>query len=121
MKVYDELNLLDPKVVVPYATFAFDRLTPAREIRAFVDEMERAGFADRLALLRPLDALEPADLTSPGAARRRRFLRRWLSATAMLVRVDRRLQRFLAYRFLKRLRRVVRPPEDAPMVDWGTT
>lgn len=112
------VRLLDAAVVAPYATFTFDRW-PALELAEFAQLMGQAGLGDRLALLRPLDPLEPNDLIADGSAfRRRRFLRRYMQVTAALMRADRRLARHLAYRAVKRMRRIRLPSEDTPLVRW---
>jgi L-ascorbate metabolism protein UlaG (beta-lactamase superfamily) len=113
------VKLLDPKVVVPYATFTFDRFTPAPEVSEFADRMKEAGLEARLAALRPLDGLEAADLDGgAGALRRRRSLRRWMRFTTALSRADRRLARHRAYRLLTHLRPGTRPPGDLPITRW---
>jgi L-ascorbate metabolism protein UlaG (beta-lactamase superfamily) len=113
------VRLLDPKVVVPYATFTFERTTPALEVGEFAEQMRQAGMTDRLVPLRPLDALEPDDLAGgASASRRRRFLQRYMRVTIGLARADQRLASNLAYRALRRLRRGALPPETSPLVRW---
>ena len=117
----DWVRLLDPKLVVPYATFAFERTMADPEIWKFATQMQSAGLGDRLMLLRPLDAVEPADLTGRWSALwRRRGLQAWIQVAAALTRVDRRFGRKFPYRLLKRWRRVSRPPEHIPL-GWVNT
>jgi hypothetical protein len=46
---------LGARKIVPYATFTFKK--PSVPVRKFADEIARAGLADRLVALRPLDAM----------------------------------------------------------------
>jgi L-ascorbate metabolism protein UlaG (beta-lactamase superfamily) len=111
----DWVRTLDPKLVAPYATFAFERNMADPEIWGFATAMEQAGMADRLMLLRPLDAVEPDDLRDrPSAIRRRKFLRRWAWLAAARTRVDRSYGRRFPYRLVKRFWNVSRPPEEIP-------
>jgi L-ascorbate metabolism protein UlaG (beta-lactamase superfamily) len=109
------VRTLDPKLVAPYATFAFERTMAEPEIWKFNTAMEQAGMSDRVMLLRPLDAVEPDDLTDrPSALRRRNFLRRWAWLAATRTRADRTYGRRFPYRLVKRFWHVSRPPEELP-------
>jgi L-ascorbate metabolism protein UlaG (beta-lactamase superfamily) len=112
----DWARTLGATLVVPYATFAFERTMADPEVWRFAAAMDHAGLGDRVLLLRPIDAIEPSDLAGgPSALRRRRFLRRWIWAAARLTQADRRYSRRFPYRILKRLWHVSRPPEPVPL------
>lgn len=98
------VRTLDTPWVVPYATFTFDRPSPAPQAGEFADELANAGMLHRLIALRPLDSLELVDLNGGMRANlRRAFLRRWLRATSAGARLHERIQHNLAYRALRRL------------------
>ena len=106
------VRLLDARWIVPYATFTFNKTTAAPQVREFADKMEKAGFADRLVALRPLDSIEPKDLSGDvRSALRRRFLVRWLRTSAALKRADQRLRQFFVYRGFRRLLKRRSPAE----------
>jgi hypothetical protein len=99
-------RLLDARWIVPYATFTFKTTTPSLPVCEFATQMAKAGFADRLVVLRPLDSLEPDDLCGGWrSALRRKFLGGWLRATAAINRTDQRLGKSLVYRGVRRLLR----------------
>ena len=100
------VRLLDARWIVPYATFTFKKTTASMTVCEFADEMARAGFANRLVALRPLDSLEPMDLRGGfGPEWRRKFLELWLRTVAALSHADQRLRTFLVYRGVRRLLR----------------
>lgn len=95
--------VLGARRVVPAAEFAFSRWVPRRNTLRFGAELEAAGLGDRFHPMRPLDALEPADLRS----RRRDAWRRWRNRLGLRVGeaadgLDGRLQRRRWYRLLRR-------------------
>jgi L-ascorbate metabolism protein UlaG (beta-lactamase superfamily) len=117
----DWVRLLGVKVVVPYATFAFERTMADPELWQFDGEMGRAGLTDRLLLLRPLDAVEPTDLAGRWpAVLRRRLLRRWMWMAASFSGLKRRYGRRFPYRLLPGFRGVRRPPDNVP-AGWVNT
>jgi hypothetical protein len=100
----ERARLLDARWIVPYATFTFKKTTPSVPVREFADEMAKAGFADRLVALRPLDSLELEDLG--GGWRfllRRSFLGLWLRTMAAMSQANQWLGHFLVYRGVLRL------------------
>jgi L-ascorbate metabolism protein UlaG (beta-lactamase superfamily) len=105
------VRLLDAKFVIPYATFTFRKNEPAIQAAEFGDAMRKAGMADRVIALRPLDMLSADDLSGgSSAASRRAFLFRWQKTMAHAARIDRRMQKKLPYRMLKRLLGRNKPP-----------
>ena len=63
---------LQPKVVVPYATFTLQRWATPESVVAFGRALDARGLGDRLHPLRPLDSLDASDLEGPEARLRRR-------------------------------------------------
>jgi hypothetical protein len=98
--------------VSPYATFVFKATSPSPEVPVFHASLSRLGLEGTLFPLRPLDALEPADLAGgAGADLRRTMLLNWYRVGVGAHRLDRRLRKNLAYRAIKRL--VSGPPRAA--------
>jgi hypothetical protein len=105
---------LGAKYVVPYGTFTFRKTEPSAQAADFADAMQRAGMGDRVIALRPLDAITARDLDgSSAAASRRAFLLRWQKTLNRVARTDRRLQKTLPYRILKRLLARKKPKAEA--------
>jgi hypothetical protein len=95
--------VLRPLWVCPYAIFAFSRWSVSVEIAEFAAALRRLDEAEHLFPLRPMDALDRSDLAVGPRARRRRWIRvRWSSLAADMTRKNRRLERWLAYRALRR-------------------
>jgi L-ascorbate metabolism protein UlaG (beta-lactamase superfamily) len=105
------VRMLDAKVVVPYATFTFRRTEPALQAAEFTAAMAAAGMGDRVVALRPLDGLSAADLDGgPRARARRTFLRQWQASMVRALVTDRRMQKALPYRAVKRMLGLNKPP-----------
>jgi L-ascorbate metabolism protein UlaG (beta-lactamase superfamily) len=99
-------RLLDARWIVPYATFRFRKTSPSERAREFADEMAKAGLADRLMALRPLDSIEPDDIVGTRRTTfRQKFLAEWLRISAAIHRTDNRLRRYFVYRGIRRLLR----------------
>ena len=98
------VRLLGVSTVVPYATFTFSRLTTPAPLSEFEAALNQKGLGATLLPLRPLDALDPADLNGSGrAARRRRWLCGWHRAGARASKLDQHLRQYVGYRLARRL------------------